>query len=355
MGDIFEPFIAKLLTEIEESQKIVGSVFELAKKGSTINTELLEKKGGTKQDLARIIIKFLTQTQKNSTMMRRAVSEIEKRREEARNGNIELMKLQKVLLDCQSAQINTFQQSFDVQLKSYSDALMDNVKEQAVSDSNPTENKSLIKTVVKSAIEEMKETKYAELDRSKSLVLFGLEEPEDTNDDTQNVVQRLLENIGFEDKQPIVRRLGTKNSEKTRPVRVTLKSSSEVQEILKKKKNLKFTDFSHVYMAPDRTPDEQKEHARLVKKLKDKIKNMPNKRFYIKNGEIRCDENANKVDDDDYYYLFDTVNREVDVVRFKRNTVWLKEFTTEEPVGESIHEKFTSEEPFEGPTHEKYV
>ena len=80
----------------------------------------------------------------------------------------------------------------------------------------------------------------------------------------------------------------------------------------KKEKILKKTNYYYdVYMAPDRTPDQQKNHKELVEKLKKRIKETPDKRLYIKNGEIWCDEEAKKVDvdrNDSRYYMFDTVH-----------------------------------------------
>ena len=324
MGGLSEPFFEQLIAEINESERTRDSVFELGKKGSPITVEVLEKKCGTKQDLSRIIINLVNQMKKNLNMMKRAVGEIEKGQQETKQGHVQVMKLQKELLDCKSEQINTFHQSFDDQLKSYSDALMEKGNEQsvAVSDSSVSTkntNKTLIRTVVNSAI---KETNAA-LDRSKSLMLFGLEESEEEETKFKTrltgIVKGLLEDIGIEEyTQPIARRLGTKRSDKPRPVRVTLGSSSEVHEILLKRKFLKTTDYYNVYMAPDRTPEEQKMHNGLVKKLKEKIKEMPEKRFYIKNGQIHCDEQAKKVTvnrDDDNYYMFDTASQGIPVKR----------------------------------------
>ena len=103
MGDSTETFFGKLLGEIEESEKTMNSIFDKLGKtgtGKTITFDLIERKGGTKQELAKTIIGLMVQMQKNSSVMKKAISEIEKSREEARKGNIDVIKLQKDLLDC---------------------------------------------------------------------------------------------------------------------------------------------------------------------------------------------------------------------------------------------------------------
>lgn len=85
-----------------------------------------------------------------------------------------------------------------------------------------------------------------------------------------------------------------------------------MQELLRIRRDLKkMEEYSDVYMAPDRTPDQQKNHNELVKKLREKIQTTPDKRFYIKNGEVLCDEDAKKVSGSSSCYMFDTINDNV--------------------------------------------
>ena len=133
MGDSFETFFDKLLGEIEASEKTMKSIFDLGKTGTPITFDLIERKGGTKQELAKTIIGLVVQMQKNSSVMKKAISEIEKSREEARKGNIEVMKLQKDLLDCRTEEISKIERTVGKQLKSYSDAVNENLKEQSAS------------------------------------------------------------------------------------------------------------------------------------------------------------------------------------------------------------------------------
>ena len=332
MGDSSETFFDKLLGEIEASEKTMNSVFELGKKGTPITADLIEKRGGTKQDLAKTIIGLMAQMQKNSSVMKKAISEIEKSREEARKGNIEVMKLQKDLLDCRTEEISKIERTVGKQLKSYSDAVNENLKEQSASidkiDSTLTRcnfetctkevkepssstpfSVQNIRNVIRSAV---KETRIdMARDRSKNLIFFGLTESEqESQDHLRNEVKEILEELDC-DTVPKVRRIGVGSPGRSRPVQVTLSSSEEVHEVLKLGKQLKMSDwYFGVYITLDRTPDQRKKHKIIVEKLKERIKEIPDRKFYIKGGEICYDLKAKNVGvdrDRGVWYMFKTV------------------------------------------------
>ena len=338
MGDSSETCFGKLLGEIEASEKTMNSIFDKLGKtgtGKTITFDLIERKGGTKQELAKTIIGLMAQMQKNSSVMKKAITEIEKSREEARKGNIDVIKLQKDLLDCRTDVISKIERTVGKQLKSYSDAVNENLKEQSASidkiDSTltrcnfGTSTKEVkepssasafsvqnIRNVIRSAV---KETRIdMAMDRSKNLIFFGLTEPEqESQDQLKNEVKEILEELDC-DTVPRVRRLGVgaskANPERPRPVQVTLSSSEEVHEVLKLGKQLKKSDlYFGVYVTLDRTPDQQKKHKLMVEKLKERIKEMPERKFYIKGGEICYDLKAKNVGvdrDKGVWYKFQT-------------------------------------------------
>ena len=336
MGDSSETFFDKLLGEIEESEKTMNSVLDLWKKGTPITADLIEKRGGTKPELAKTIIGLIAQMQKNSSVMKKAISEIEKSREEARKGNIEVIKLQKDLLDFRTDEISKVERAVGKQLKSYSDAVNENLKEQSASidkidstltrcnfetrtkeDKEPSSSTPFsvqnIRNVIRSAV---KATRIdMAMDRSKNMIFFGLTEPEqESQDQLRNKVMEILEELDC-DTVPKVRRLGVgaikASPERPRPVQVTLSSSEEVHEVLKLGKQLKKSDwYFEVYITLDRTPDQQKKHKQMVEKLKEKIKEMPERKFYIKGGEICYDLKAKNVGvdrDKGVWYKFQTV------------------------------------------------
>ena len=74
---------------------------------------------------------------------------------------------------------------------------------------------------------------------------------------------------------------------------VTMDNPVVVSELLKKSRDLKnSTDHSAVYLKPDRTVEQQRKHRELVNKLKQSIKDSPDKRHFIRNGEVCHEENV---------------------------------------------------------------
>ena len=95
-----------------------------------------------------------------------------------------------------------------------------------------------------------------------------------------------------------------------RPVLVSFSSPDVVHAFLKRRKFLKKTPrFKKVYISQDFTAEERAERRQLVEKLKEKIKQSPDERHYIFNGQVYSDQNAKKVDNLDtttFNFLFDT-------------------------------------------------
>ena len=89
-------------------------------------------------------------------------------------------------------------------------------------------------------------------------------------------------------------RLGRKiEDSKSRPVKVTMDNPVADSELLKKSRDLKnSTDHSAVYLKPDRTVKQRRKHRELVSELKQSIKDSPDKRHFIKNGEVCHEENV---------------------------------------------------------------
>ena len=82
-----------------------------------------------------------------------------------------------------------------------------------------------------------------------------------------------------------VQRVGRREGNKNRPVKVVLKNMDQRAEILKKRVNLKGTEYRDYYFSPDLTPQQQV----LDKKLRDKLKELRavgNGIYKIKNGTI---------------------------------------------------------------------
>ena len=169
--------------------------------------------------------------------------------------------------------------------------------------------------MIRSAVKETRIEFDMARDRSKNLIIFGLTESEqESQDELRDEVKGVLEVLECLT-VPKVRRLGVGAScaspRHPRPVQVTLSSSEEVHEVLKLGKQLKMSDlYFGVYITLDRTPYQRKKHKIMVEKLKERIKEMPERKFYIKGGEICYDLKAKNVGvdrDKCVLYMFKTV------------------------------------------------
>jgi hypothetical protein len=133
-----------------------------------------------------------------------------------------------------------------------------------------------LKTVAKQVI--------VEEELSKKIMIFGL--PETDNEKVQVSVSEVFETIGEKPRLEAVR-LGKKVQSKVRPVKVTLPSSSIVQQLLSSSWKLRQSDsYKNVFLSPDRTDKERAEHRELVSTLKEKSAAEPNKKHFIEAGEI---------------------------------------------------------------------
>ena len=126
-------------------------------------------------------------------------------------------------------------------------------------------------------------------DRSRNLMLFGLKE-EKGELLCEKVGQVLLE-LGEKPKIEASRIGLIKPKDKKqvadRPVKVTLTSSTIVQQILTRARHLRSSElFGKVFISPDRSPEERAEQQKLVLELKKRSNDEPDKRHFIKVGKV---------------------------------------------------------------------
>jgi DNA mismatch repair ATPase MutS len=164
-------------------------------------------------------------------------------------------------------------------IKQYSEALM----------AGESENKltlSSIRNVVKQVVNTER------IDRSKNVIIFGLEETSDEN--TVKATEEILESIQLKPKIMSATRFGRTENDKIRPIRVTFEKSDAVHDVLKTSRMLKSTErFRKVYISVDRSAEQQARHKELVKTLNKKISEQPNRKWYIKNNQVRYDDSVN--------------------------------------------------------------
>lgn len=171
---------------------------------------------------------------------------------------------------------NVVEQKMESTMKQYSEVLK-------AADPGNTITLSNIRNIVKQAIN------TDGIDRSKNVVIFGLEEVNEEN--TAKAAEKVLESINLKPKITSANRFGRMQENKTRPIRVSFEKSETVHDVLKTSKSLKTTDeFRRVYISVDRSEEQQARHRELVKTLQKKIAEHPNKHWYIKNNQIKCND-----------------------------------------------------------------
>jgi hypothetical protein len=178
------------------------------------------------------------------------------------------------LQSLQSAVQTTVQDAVQTEIRSYGEVLK--------APSAPAISTATFRKVVKDAIEDE--------DRSKNLVVFGLseEDGEQLDEKLSDVFMDLGEKPRVEAVR-IGRRLEASGSN-CRPVKVTLGSSTAVQQILSKAKALKQMDkWKAVYVSPDRSPAERSARRLLVEERKKRATEQPERNHFIKGGKV-CSE-----------------------------------------------------------------
>ena len=284
-----QPFFSKLVKEMSATEELIGNVFNLDKKATGLTLEGLKEKAGSKSDMASWMLKLTAQLQKNLSILKGAISEVETARNESKDSLKKVCELQNKALNVDRAseqQIhaigNVVEQKMQSTMMQYSDVLTKEVPVKSV----------LTISNIKSAVRQV--IKTSEIDRSKNVIIFGLEE--DTNEDVAEKVQTVLNAVNLKPKVSSTERFGRTQVDKIRPIKVTFETTEAVHEVLKSSKSLKSTpDLKHVFVTADRSEEQQTRHKKLVQQLRDKIREHPNKHWYIKNNSVKCSEETSPV------------------------------------------------------------
>ena len=101
-----------------------------------------------------------------------------------------------------------------------------------------------------------------EEDRSRNLIVYGLDEV--VEEKTEEAVLSVIQHTGEKPKLVTCRRLGERNGEKGRPMKVTFQTAEMARTVLANSAKLRQVEgYSRVYLSPDRTFDQRKERKRL--------------------------------------------------------------------------------------------
>ena len=106
-------------------------------------------------------------------------------------------------------------------------------------------------------------------------------------EELETKISGMFEEIGLKPKL-VAQRIGKKKTASaTRPVKVSVSSSLIVQQILVNAKTLrKSAKYKTVFLSPDRTPEQREARKELIVSMRAKAIAEPNKKFYIKDGQI---------------------------------------------------------------------
>ena len=180
----------------------------------------------------------------------------------------QLVKLQAQLLEKREAAITSVQNTAQEEMKSFASVLQ----------------KGCDKALAPHRIQKAVAAASTAEDRSCNLIVYGLPDSADGNEDHLPELWTILA------EKPAVKcaqRLGRFTEGHTRPLRISLASREMQSCLLSKKTRLRQSEgYSRVYISPDLTPEERVARGLLVKQLKEKKEQFPEKVFRIKGGEV---------------------------------------------------------------------
>ena len=181
--------------------------------------------------------------------------------------------MQEEVISVKNEQLQSVSTTVQSEMKSYCNIVKKSCKKAAVTQEKLTK---AIKTVAE------------EKDRGKNLMVFGLKE--EKGEILTNKVDELFSCVG---EKPCIRdcvRVGTTSENEysaVRPVKVIMRSSDTVYQLLRKSGKLRGSEnFKSVFFSPDRTLEERATHQQLVLQMKERIKSDSANYHFIKNGTV---------------------------------------------------------------------
>jgi len=243
---------------------------------SDISTTTLNKLN--KAPIAGFLVDMVKILEQNLDLCKSAAATFDKLKSEQ-------IELQKQLISVQSDQMAAVKQSVKAEMKSWADVARKTV----------SQNNAMTTKVVKEAVKAVSQ----EEEKSKNLIIYGVEEGEDLEADVdlnEKVMNDVVKSIcgltiddGLAPKVKAVCRIGQFDVNKSRPIRVEFINSRTVDTILKNASRLKTKpSLKSVYVSPDRTKEQRAAHAKLVHKMKEMISRDNSKHYFIRDNEVKC-------------------------------------------------------------------
>ena len=243
------------------------------------HNEVLKEKlmRNSKETLVRCLLEGYQTVHTNSVKFEDARTCIEKIKSEMIAAQRSVVKLQQQMLEAQADQLKSMSSVVDTAvdrgIRSYSE-----IVSRTIENATPDLSEKKLKKVVQEAVNDE--------DRSKNVVVFGL--AEESSEDLNGKITALFE--GIEEKPSFEAvRVGKVSDNNIRPVKVLLRNSDSVHQILVKAKKLRTTqDYRKVYISPDRSPEERDKHRELVAEMRRQAKEDPDRYYFLCSGAIGC-------------------------------------------------------------------
>ncbi|KAL5268386.1 hypothetical protein ACHWQZ_G002296 [Mnemiopsis leidyi] len=168
---------------------------------------------------------------------------------------------QKTVIECQQKQLESVKTAVKTEIRSWSDIVRTNVSQA------PSPSTDVIKNVVRNTVEQS--------DRNRSFIIYGAAE------DEEKTPENILTDVFFD----LNKQVDTIQQPKVVAVRrigIQKQDASSARPIKKSPEEY----FRKLYLAPDRTLEERREHQKLVCEVKRRIESEPEKYHYIKNKRV---------------------------------------------------------------------
>ena len=232
-----------------------------------------------KETVVDWLVDTLNILRKGRNLLADAAGEIDALQREAILDKSSIIQLQREAIDENRKELKAVQTTIQTEIKSYRDA----VSSQSVVSSATYDREKFTIDDVKEAVKSVRKDD----ERNRNVMIFGLKEDQE---DLKACVTKVFQQM---DQKPIVdhcERLGNKrygSSNQPRPIKVTLASSVSVEATLRRRHLLRKDPFyNSVYLAPDRSPEERREHKDLVDAMKVKIAKEPEFYHHIRDHQI---------------------------------------------------------------------
>ena len=253
----------------EEIDELFSEMFDALKcnAASDLTADKFEKKSNLKATLAEWLEKCCDVMDSCRDVLRAANSTVDKLKGEKIQDQKSINRLQDEIIKKQSEELQTVQNTVETGMKSYVAAVTKNL--------TPAITPRKLKAVVREAV--------ARDDKGKNLMIFGLKE--DEGEDLKEKITVVLGHLGEKPHVSECSRVGREGTDK--PVKITLRSSEAVRQILAKSSRLrKVVSHKSVYLSPDRTKEEREVYTKLTQEMKRLTKEHPEKYYFIRSRKI---------------------------------------------------------------------